>query len=73
VGQRVDLVRDYGNPVDHNAIKVQLNGQTLSFLERDIAQLVAPDVDCGLALDGRIIQIERARVPRVEIQLTAKP
>ena len=44
-GQRIDLLRDYDNPVDHNAIKVLLKGQALGFIPRQIAQLLAPDMD----------------------------
>jgi len=70
IGQSVDLVRDYDNPVDHNAVKVELNGQTLGYLERQLAQLVATDMDCGLSIKGTIIEIERTtQIPQIKIRL----
>jgi len=72
VGQSVDLVRDYDNPVDHNAVSVLLNGQTLGFLERDLAQLVAPDMDCGLSIGGTIVYIDRAKVPQIKIRIIVR-
>lgn len=71
VGQIVDLARDYDNPVDHNAIKVQLRGQTLGYLDRQLAQLIAPDIDCGLCLRGEIVKVEMTRVPQIKIRMTA--
>lgn len=72
VGQTVDLARDYDNPVDHNAIRVQLKGQTLGYLDRQLAQLIAVDMDCGLFLRGEIVEVEMARVPQIKIKITAQ-
>lgn len=69
IGQSVALVRAYDNPADCNAVKVQLNGQTVGYLERQLAQLVAPDIDCGLALKGEIVEIEKARIPQLKIRI----
>ena len=71
IEQSVSLVRDYDNLVDRNAVKVQLNGQTVGYLERQLAQLVAPDMDCGLLLKGKIIKIEKARIPQIKIRIFA--
>jgi len=68
-GDSVELVRDYDNRVDHNAVKVQLHGQTLGYLERDLAQIVAPDMDCGVSLRGTIVNIERSRTPQIMIRV----
>ena len=73
VGQSVDLIRDYDNPVDHNAVKVQLNGRTLGYLHRQLAQLVAPDMDCGLSLKGTIVEIKRTEIPRIKIRIDIQP
>lgn len=70
VDQSVDLIRDYDNTLDHNAIKVQLFGKDLGYLERYLAQLLAPDIDCGLKLKGKITTINRLRVPKIRIQIT---
>jgi len=69
VEQTVDLARDYDNPVDRNAVKVKLNGQTLGYIERQLAQLMAPDIDCGLRIKGIISSITKARVPRIRIRI----
>lgn len=53
-------------------MKAQLNGQTLGYVERQLAQLMAPDIDCGLRLKGTIIDIVKARVPRIEIRISKK-
>jgi superfamily II DNA/RNA helicase len=72
VGQSVDLSRDYDNPVDRNAVKAQLSGQTLGYIDRQLAQLMAPDIDCGLRLKGTIIDIVKARIPRIKIRISKK-
>lgn len=69
LNQPIELVRDYANRVDHNAVKVNLYGETLGYVERDLAQLIAPDIDCGLTLAGKIIRIERRRVPKITIRI----
>jgi hypothetical protein len=69
VGERVAFIRDHDNPVDRNAVKVVLNGQTLGYLERQLAQLMAPDVDSGLSLSGVIIAVERQEVPQIEVRI----
>jgi superfamily II DNA/RNA helicase len=68
-GQVVQLRRDYDNVVDRNAIRVELNGQSVGYVERQFAQLAAPDMDCGLALVGEIVRVERGRIPQVLIRI----
>jgi len=73
VDDLVNLKRDYDNPVDNNAVQVELNGQILGFLERQLAQLLAADIDCGLSIQGTIIEVERTtQTPQVKILLTKK-
>lgn len=69
-GQDARLVREYGNRYDRNAIQVQLNGQMIGYIERQLAQLVAPEIDCGLQLVGKISRIVSADVPRIWITLS---
>ena len=54
VNETVNLVRDYQNKFDHNAIKVWLGNEELGFIPRDLAQLLAPEMDCGLTMKGTI-------------------
>ena len=56
VNQRVKLIRDCQNRFDRNAIKVFLQDQELGFIPRELAQLLAPDMDCGLSLKGTITE-----------------
>lgn len=69
LGQRLDLVRDYDNPFDRNAIAVVANGQIMGYLNRHLAQLAAVDIDCGLELKAEIVQIDGVGVPEVSIEL----
>jgi superfamily II DNA/RNA helicase len=66
-GQSATLVRDYDNLMDRNAVKVQLKGRDLGYLEKQLAQLAAPDMDCGVLLKSTIIDIEKGNVPQIRI------
>ena len=67
----MDLVREYDNPVDRNAIGVYLSGRQLEYLERPLAQLAALDVDSGVRLIATISKIEHGEVPEVWISISA--
>ncbi len=73
VGLPVALVRDYDNAVDRNAVKVELASAVMGYLPRQIAQLVAADMDAGLRLVGKITSVERGRVPRVRLRVEHTP
>jgi replicative superfamily II helicase len=69
VGQEVELSRDYDNTLDHNAIRVKLNGQTMGNLERDIAQCIAPDLDCGVIFKAKVASVKISKVPKIQIRI----
>ena len=69
VGDMIELVRDYDNPVDRNAIKILLKNKDLGFVERDLAQLIAPEIDVGIKLKGKIIEIQNGEYPKIKIQM----
>lgn len=69
LGQRVEVVRDYENSIDRNAILVLLGKQELGYVPREIAQVLAPEIDTGAILDGTIIQIEKGRLPKIVIRI----
>ncbi len=73
IGDTVRLVREYDNNLDRNAIRVQLNGQPLGYIERPLAQFLAPEIDCGLELEGRIVEVKRGKIPDILIKLDVKP
>lgn len=71
-GNLVDLRRDYDNMYDRNAIKVYLQGKELGFLNRHLAQFLAPHIDCGLNLQGEITEMLSEKIPQIKIQIKKK-
>jgi replicative superfamily II helicase len=73
-GERVVLERDYDNPVDRNAVLLELNSRTLGYLPRQLAQLVAPEMDAGLNLEAVVVSVDLkpGRTPRITLRLTAE-
>jgi replicative superfamily II helicase len=69
IGDDIELIRDYDNPSDRNAIRAELNGQVIGYLERQLAQLAAVDIDCGLNIKGIVTNIVKGRVPRIKIRI----
>jgi hypothetical protein len=69
IGQSVTLEREYGNRFDHNAVIVLLDGNELGYLNRNLAQLIAPDIDAGTLLTGKIVQFMLDEVPKIQISL----
>lgn len=72
VGNQVELVREYDNEVDRNAIIVLLNGQQLGYLERSLAQRLAPDMDVGIQISGKIKEIEKGNIPQIRLSINAE-
>ncbi len=72
INQFVQLVRDYDNLIDRNAIKVLLDGHELGFVDKHLAQLVAIYMDTGLKFSATIVNIERHRVPQIKIRIDVK-
>ena len=72
VNETVNLVRDYQNKFDHNAIKVWLGNEELGFIPRDLAQLLAPEMDCGLTMKGTITEVVSGNTPKIKIKIEAE-
>ena len=51
-GHALTLERDYSEP-DRNAIAVYAAGSLVGYVERDMAQYLAPLIDCGAAFSAR--------------------
>ncbi|MBI4641811.1 MAG: HIRAN domain-containing protein [Candidatus Tectomicrobia bacterium] len=64
-GQRVELVRDYDNLVDRNAIAVYLSNKEMGYIPREVAQILAPEMDTGTNLDATIT----ARLPKISVRI----
>ncbi|HEX6806882.1 MAG TPA: DEAD/DEAH box helicase [Gemmatimonadaceae bacterium] len=73
-GGAVRLVRDYDNVVDQNAIRVLDGSEELGFLPRDIAQVLAPEIDTGLKVQATVTEIrisnEKIDPPRIELSIS---
>jgi len=54
----VDLQRDYENEFDANAIKVQYKGKQIGFVERNVARILATEIDLGARVSARVAQLE---------------
>ncbi len=68
-GQRVDIRRDYDNLVDPNAIAVLLGGAQIGYVPRDVAQVVAPEMDAGSDVYGVVTRTERVPATQVWVGL----
>jgi hypothetical protein len=68
-GMRVELKRDYDNPVDRNAIEVNVPGGQLGFVPSEIAQVLAAEMDTGVRLAATVVNVERRRPPKVLVRV----
>jgi len=66
----LELVRDYNNAYDRNAVKIfTANKSDLGFLNRNMAQFLAPYIDCGIKINAIIKNITYDNIPNIQIQL----
>jgi len=68
-GDPLFLVRDYDNLVDRNAVQVEAREGAIGFLPRQIAEILAPELDVGAALETHVVHRSKARVPEVRISI----
>ena len=68
-GEEAQLEREYDNLADQNAIRVLINSAELGYLPRQVAQLLAPELDAGGTLTVTIAEIEKRDVSRVKVML----
>ena len=59
VGSLVTLERDYYNELDRNAVHIMCNKEMIGYLDKYIAQVIAPDIDCGARIEGKITRITK--------------
>lgn len=71
-GQEVRLIRDYENLVDRNAIRVVLHGEDLGYIDRNLAQALAPYIDTGIDLSGSISYVEKGKTNQIKIKIERK-
>ena len=69
IGQRVELVRDYDNEIDRNAIVVHLSGREMGYIPRDVAQVLAPEIDTGANLGATIVSLTKGKFPKISVRV----
>lgn len=69
IGQTLLLKRDYDNLVDRNAIGVFVGGEQIGFVPREVAQILAPEMDVGTRLLATVTGVERVPSPQVIVRL----
>ena len=64
------LTREFDNPYDRNAIKVSSSDKSeLGYLNRNLAQFIAPYIDGGLNISANIMEIFHDAIPNIKIKL----
>lgn len=67
IGDRLDLVREPGNPFDPNAVRVDWQGYRLGYVPRLDNEGVSRQLDLGAPLEARIVRLKKSRSPRQRI------
>jgi hypothetical protein len=70
VGNHITLRRHYMNKFDRNAISVFLDDKDIGYIDRDLAQVLAPEIDAGLTILGSISDVQLAEIPQIKVNLT---
>jgi hypothetical protein len=75
VGDRVEISRDYDNLLDRNALSIFWRGQQIGYMPRDVAEVLAVEIDTGTIVGGEITSVEKSRdVPKINcLSLPCKP
>ena len=58
-GDELELERDYDAAYDRNAILVYAGGSMIGRVERDVAQYLAPEIDCGVRIGASVDEAAR--------------
>ena len=77
-GDELRLERDYDAAHDRNAILVYAGGSMIGRVERDVAQYLAPEIDCGMRIGASVDEVVRggrdgAGPIRVRVRLQLLP
>ena len=72
-GDRLEMVREPGNPHDPNAVRVEWRGRMLGYLPRTDNAAVARQLDRGAVLEARVARLKenRNRSLRLELEVVA--
>ena len=72
IGDTIGLQRDYDNPYDVNAILVRHEAGDLGYISRDVARLLAPQMDTGSVFHATVSSIERGDPRSVQLSIALK-
>ncbi|MEO7726338.1 MAG: HIRAN domain-containing protein [Burkholderiales bacterium] len=60
-GDELRLVREYDNPHDADAIRLEWNGRKIGYVPRQENRALARELDAGKRIDARIVELARRR------------
>jgi superfamily II DNA/RNA helicase len=70
-GDRVEISRDYDNLLDRNALSIFWRGQQIGYMPRDVAEVLAVEIDTGTLVEGEITSVDKSRdVPKIRVQIS---
>lgn len=61
-GQELQLLRDYDNGLDRNAVEARHAGAPVGYLPRHAAQLLAPEIDSGRSLKAVVATTSQGQI-----------
>ena len=66
VGDRLQLVRDPGHPIDPHAVRVcRTSGEQIGCLRKETTAEVGPRIDAGMRFETEIVRLSRSsRLPK---------
>ena len=67
-GDDLVLERDYG-AYDRNAIAVRAGGSRIGYVEHDVAQYLAPEIDCGARIGASVDSVTRGPGDAMSIKM----
>lgn len=72
-GGAVTLIRDYANQYDPNAVEVRVGGETLGYIPRSDARLLAPRLDAGDVAQATVVAVDRSQSnPKLSIEISVE-
>jgi hypothetical protein len=60
-GDALGMVREYDNPFDGSAIRLEWNGRKIGYVPREENSALAREIDAGKVIEARIIKLTRRR------------
>ena len=71
LNNEVDIIRDYDNIIDRNAIGIFWSDQLIGYVPKEDAQILAPEMDSGVLLSGKVVKIDKSKtVPIIKVQIS---